>query len=77
MPDGKIRTANGFIDNIWNNLVAFDNFFPINNKIIVNASYIKELSGMYAVMKDGTRLKMSLMHIKKIKDNYENKRKDS
>ncbi len=77
MPDGRIRTANGFIDNIWNNLVAFDNFFPINNKTIVNASYIKELSGMYAVMKDGTRLKMSLMHIKKIKDNYENKRKDS
>ena len=77
MPDGRIRTANGFIDNIWNNLVAFDNFFPINNKTIVNASYIKELNGLSAVMKDGTRLKMSLMHLKKIKDNYENARKDS
>ena len=70
LPDGKIRTANGFIDNIWHDLTGFDNFFPINNKTIVNGAYIREMSGMYVVMNDGTRLKLSMMHKKKIAENY-------
>ena len=65
-PDGKIRTANGFIDNVWNNLVGFDCFFPINSKTIVNASYVVDISGLTVIMKDGTRLKMSVIHRKKI-----------
>lgn len=61
-PDGKVRTANGFIENIWNNLVNFECFFPINSKTIVNGDYIKDISGLTVTLKDDTRLKMSIMH---------------
>ncbi|MBR3635109.1 MAG: hypothetical protein IKN47_02840 [Lachnospiraceae bacterium] len=75
MPDSKTRTANGFIDNIWNNLVSFDCFFPINNKTIVNAAYIKEMSGMNVLMTDGTRLKVNVLHKAKISSMYEEYKK--
>ena len=65
-PDGEVRSANGFIENIWNNLVNFDCFFPVNSKTIVNGDYIKDISGFTVTLKDNTHLKMSIMHRNKI-----------
>ena len=61
-PNGTIRTANGFIENLWNELVNFNCFVPINGKTIVNARYVDNIAGMSLVMTDRSRLKMSLMH---------------
>lgn len=66
MSDGTARTANGFIDNVWNNLVNFDTFVPVNNKTIINARYVKEIAGMSVIMSDGTRIKMNLLHKREI-----------
>ena len=66
LADGTVRTANGFIENVWNNLVNFTNFLPVNNKTIINVRYVENIAGMAIVMKGGTRLKMSLIHRGKI-----------
>lgn len=62
MSDGKVKTANGFIDNVWTELTNFKTFVPINNKTIVNARYVKEITSTSIIMTDGTRIKLNLLH---------------
>lgn len=66
LSNGTVRTANGFIENIWNDVSNFDSFLPINSKTIINARYVKEIAGMSIIMTDGVRLKMNFMHRREI-----------
>lgn len=62
LENGTVRTASGFINNVWNELVGFDSFIPVNNKTIINARYIEQVSGTNIILKDGSRIKMNLLH---------------
>lgn len=68
MTDGSVREANGFIDNVWKNLVSFDCFFPVNKKTIVNCASVKEISGLHVILHDGTKIPINMMHRKTIVD---------
>lgn len=62
MKDGKVRTANGFIENIWSEIVNFKNFVSINNRTIINVRYVQTITGTSIILKDGTRIKLNLLH---------------
>lgn len=66
LTNGTVKTANGFIDNIWKDIVNFDTFIPINNKTIINGRYVKDVAGMSVIMSDGVRLKMNFIHRREI-----------
>ncbi len=66
LADGRVRTSNGFIENVWKELTNFDSFLPINNKTIINARHVERVAGMSIIMKDGSRLKMNILHRQEI-----------
>lgn len=62
LKNGTIKVANGFIENVWSELTNFKSFVPINSKTIVNARYINDVSGLYCIMADKTRLMINLRY---------------
>lgn len=62
LADGTVRNANGFIENLWNEIKNFKTFIPINRNTIVNARYVEEFAGISVIIRGGIRLKMNLMH---------------
>ncbi len=68
LTDGSVRVANGFIDNVWKNLVSFDCFFPVNKKTIVNRASVEDITGLYVILRDKTKIPINLMHRKTIVD---------
>lgn len=62
LANGTVKTANGFIDKIWNELEGFESFIPVNRKTIINARHVKEIAGMSVILKDNTRIKLDLLH---------------
>jgi len=73
LADGSEKIAGGLIESLWNDLVAFTNFVPLNNQTIVNMRYVKKLEGLNCVLDDGTRLKLKMTYrgtVKKMLEAY-------
>jgi len=75
LSNGTVRTANGFIENVWKEIVNFSSFVPINSKTIINARYVKDIAGMSVIMEDKSRLKMNMLHRYSIVKSIEEYRK--
>lgn len=62
LADGTVKTASGFIENLWREIGNFKSFVPINSSTIINSRFVENIAGMSVIMKGGTRLKMNLIH---------------
>lgn len=67
LSDGTEREANGFIENIWNNVSTIKSFVPLSGKIIVNRNYIEKVSGLVCIMKDGSKHTINPLYKAKFK----------
>jgi len=58
MKDGSVKPAVGFIDNLWQNLLPFKTFSPVNKTTIVNTRYVSEITAFHVRLCDETSIRL-------------------
>lgn len=70
MKDGSVKPAVGFIDNLWQNLIPFKVFAPVNKTTIVNTRYVTGISTFQVHLTDDTVLKLQQRFKKGLTDTW-------
>lgn len=59
LADGTTKEAEGFIENLYYELISFENFFMVNKTTIANARYVNKVDLFHVTMEDGTTFRLT------------------
>ena len=66
LADGSTAEAEGFIENLYQELIPFKYFFPANKTTLVNARYVEKVDLFHVTMKDGTTFRLTATSRKEV-----------